>query len=310
MASVLVTGGAGFIGSHLVEGLLEKGHQVRVIDNLANSKIDNISHVKDRIEFIEGTITDLESVNKAVEGVEYVFHQAALGSVPRSVKKPLDTHHANVTGTLNIAIASAAAGVKRVISASSSAVYGGIMEVPKKESMMPVLISPYGASKISAEHYLEAFYHLYGLESVSLRYSNVFGPRQNPDFQYSAVIPKFIKAIMNDQSPTIFGDGEQTRDFTFVKDVVNANILSMKAKKTGAVPLNIARGQETTINQLVEIINKILGKDIKPVYEDRRKGDPLRATNDITRATEMIGYSPKYTVEEGLKITVEWYKSR
>jgi nucleoside-diphosphate-sugar epimerase len=308
MASVLVTGGTGFIGSHLVEGLLEKGHQVRVIDNLANSRLDNIANVKDKIEFIEGSITDLETVEKAVQGVEYVFHQAALGSVPRSVKKPLDSHHANATGTLNIAIASQKAGVKRIISASSSAVYGGILEVPKREDMMPVPISPYGASKIAAEFYLETFYHLYGLESVSLRYSNVFGPRQNPDLQYAAVIPKFIKAIMNDQPPTIFGDGKQTRDFTFVKDVVNANILSMETRKTGGVPLNIARGEETTINQLVELLNKILGKDIKPVYTDPRPGDPLRATNDITRARELIGYEPKYTVEEGLRITADWYK--
>ncbi len=308
MASVLVTGGSGFIGSHLVEGLLEKGHQVRVIDNLSNSSLSNIEHLKDRIDFVQGSITDLETMMKAAKGVEYIFHQAAVGSVPRSIEKPLDTHEANATGTLNVCIAAQEAGCKRIISASSSAVYGGILEVPKREDMRPVPISPYGASKIAGEFYLESFYHLYGIESVSLRYSNVFGPRQNPNLQYAAVIPKFIKAIMNNQAPTIFGDGKQTRDFTFVRDVVQANIKSMEATKTGSVPLNVARGQETTIMELVELINDVLGKSVEPEFLPARPGDPLRATNDISRARELIGYEPEYTVKGGLEITSEWYR--
>jgi nucleoside-diphosphate-sugar epimerase len=310
MTSVLVTGGTGFIGSHLVEGLLEKGFNVRVLDNLANSKLDNISHLKDKVEFIKGSITDLEIVNKAIKGMEYVFHQAALGSAQRSIEKPLDSHHANATGTLNIVMASRKAGVKRIINASSSSVYGGIEETPKREGMKPVPISPYAATKLAGEFYLEAFYHLYGLESVSLRYFNVFGPRQNPDLEYAAVIPKFIRAMMNDKPPTIYGDGEQTRDFTFVKDAVLANTLSMEARKTGCAVLNIACGKQTTINNLVSILNRIMGKKIKPVYTDPVPGDPRISMADISRARKLIGYSPKYSVEDGLKITVDWFSKR
>jgi len=310
MAAVLVTGGTGFIGSHLVEGLLEKGFNVRVLDNLVSSKIDNISHVKDKVEFIKGSVTDLDIVKNAVKGIEYVFHQAALGSAQRSVKKPLDSHHANVTGTLNVIIASREAGVKRIINASSSSVYGGIEEIPKRETMKPVPISPYAATKLAGEFYLEAFYHLYGLESVSLRYFNIFGPKQNPDLEYAAVIPKFIKVMMNEKSPTIYGDGNQTRDFTFVRDAVLANILSMEAKKTGCTTLNIACGKQTNINSLVSILNGVMDKDIKPIYTDPVPGDPKTSLADISRAKEIINYSPKYTVEEGLRITVDWFKKR
>lgn len=310
MTSVLVTGGTGFIGSHLVEGLLEKGFNVRVLDNLSNSKIDNISHIKDKIEFVKGSITDLDTVKNAVKDIDYVFHQAALGSIQRSIEKPLDSHHVNVTGTLNILIASRGSGIKRIINASSASLYGGIEEIPKRESMKPVPLSPYASSKLAAEFYLEAFYHLYGLENVSLRYFNVFGPRQNPDLEYAAVIPKFIKAMMYDNKPTIYGDGEQTRDFTFVKDVVNANILSMEAKKIGCEVLNIACGRQTNINNLVSILNRIMDKNIKPVYTDPRLGDPRTSLADISKATETIGYTPKYTFEEGLKITVDWFRKK
>jgi UDP-glucose 4-epimerase len=307
MTSVLVTGGAGFIGSHLVEGLLEKDFNVKVIDNLVNGRIDNISHLRDKIEFINGSVTDFDAVKQAVSGTEYVFHQAALGSAQRSIEKPLDSHHANVTGTLNIIIASQKEGVKRIINASSSSVYGGIEETPKIESMRPVPISPYGSSKLAAEFYLEAFYHLYGLESVSLRYFNVFGPRQNPDLQYAAVIPKFIKAMMNGDSPEIYGDGEQTRDFTFVKDAVLANILSMEAKKTGCAVMNIACGRQTSINNLVDILNRVMGEKIESTYSEPRPGDPKISLADISKANETIGFSPRFSIEEGLKITVDHF---
>lgn len=310
MTSVLVTGGTGFIGSHLVEGLLEKGLNVRVLDSLVNSRLDNISHVKDRIEFIKGSVTDFDTVKKAVNGVEYVFHQAALGSAQRSVKKPLDSHQANATGTLNVIIASREAGVRRIINASSSSVYGGIEEIPKRETMKPVPISPYAATKLAGEFYLEAFYHLYGLESVSLRYFNIFGPRQNPDLEYAAVIPKFIKAMMNGKPPTVYGDGEQTRDFTFVKDAVLANTLSMEARKTGCAVLNIACGKQTTINNLVSILNRVMGKDIKPIYTDPVPGDPRTSLADISKAGEIIKYSPKFSVEDGMSVTVDWFSKR
>ncbi len=310
MASVLVTGGAGFIGSHIVEELLERGHDIKILDNLESGTTENISHVKDKIDFVKGSISDFDTVKKAVKNVEYIFHQAAFGSAPLSINKPLETHQINVVGTLNILAASIDSGVRRIINASSASIYGGIKENPKKETMMPVPLSPYAVSKVASEFYTEAFYHLHGLESVNLRYFNVFGPRQVPNSEYAAVIPKFIKALMNNHTPTIYGNGEQTRDFVFIKDVVNANILSMESKKTGCLKLNIACGQQTSINNLFTVLKKIMNKDVEPIYKDSRPGDPMISMADISRVKEKIGYLPKYNLEEGLKNTVDWFTSK
>ena len=308
MSLVLVTGGAGFIGSHLVDELLSKGCSVRILDNFESGKPDNISHVKERVELFKGNISDIDVVKEAVKDVDHVFHLAAFGSAPESVNKPFEVNKINVTGTLNILTSSRDSDVKRIIIASSASVYGGISESPKKETMIPVPLTPYAVSKLASEFYSEAFYHVYGLESVNLRYFNVFGPRQRPDSEYAAVIPRFIKTLMRNEKPIIYGDGEQTRDFVFVKDVVNANILSMETKKLGHLRLNIASGKQTSINSLLVLLNKIMKKDITPIHKNSQPGDPKTSMADISLANEKIEYSPKYSMEEGLNTTVDWFK--
>ena len=309
MSKVLVTGGAGFIGSHLVDELLKLGHEVVVIDNLTTGKEDNISHIRSEIEFIKGDIRDSETIKKCLDGVEYVFHLAALPSVFRSIDDPLTSNDMNINGTLNLLIASGDAGVKGFIYSSSSSVYAGIDEIPKREDMCPKPLSPYGITKLTGELYCKIFSDLYGLKTVSLRYFNIFGPRQNPDSEYAAVIPKFIKLMLLGKRPTIYGDGNQTRDFTFVKDAVKANILSMNAKVSGET-FNIACGNQTSLNELVKKINSYLGTDIEPIYEDPRPGDARYSQADISKASKFLNYKPSYTFDEGLRLTIEWFRRK
>lgn len=307
MAHYLVTGGAGFIGSNIVEALLEKGEKVRVVDNLSTGKEENIAPFRDRIEFLEADILDIDIMKDACKGIDYVLHQAALPSVPRSVADPISSNRANVDGTVNILWAAKEAGVKRVVYASSSSAYGNQPALPKKEDMPADPLSPYAISKYAGELYTRIFHQIYGLSTVSMRYFNVFGPRQDPNSQYAAVIPNFINALINGESPVIFGDGEQSRDFTFVKNVVQANLLAAKAEKASGQMLNIACGQRITLNQLVNKLKGILDSPLDPLYTDPRPGDVKHSLADISRAERLLDYKPTYSMEEGLKETVKWF---
>jgi len=303
----LVTGGAGFIGSNIVLRLVADGEDVRVLDNLATGRRENLADAVGKFEFVEADIADLDAIRPAFEGVQYVLHQAALPSVPRSVRDPAATTTANVTGTLNVLIAARDAGVERVVVASSSSVYGKEPRLPKQEDMRPQPISPYAASKLANEAYAAAFCEVYGLETVCLRYFNVFGPRQDPTSQYAAVIPLFIKAMLNGERPTIYGDGEQSRDFTFVANVVDANLLAAQAPAAPGRVLNIACGSRTTVNDLVRTLNLILRTQIEPIYADPRPGDVKHSLADICAAREVLGYEPEVGFETGLAATAEWY---
>lgn len=296
----------GFIGSHLTERLLED-NEVTVIDNESTGKIENIRHLLDHknLTVIKGSIVDL-NLTEIFQDKDYVFHLAAIPSVPRSVKDPFSSNDSNVTGTLSVLIAAKDAGIKKVIFSSSSSVYGDTPTLPKREDMPINPMSPYAITKATGEMYCRVFQELYGLQTVCLRYFNVFGPRQDPNSQYAAVIPKFITAILNDESPVIYGDGEQSRDFTFIKNVVDANILSCESKKTGV--FNIACGRKITINQLVDYINEILGKEIKSIHAEPRPGDIKHSLADISRAKD-FGYNPKYGFKNELITTVEWFKN-
>jgi UDP-glucose 4-epimerase len=298
----IVTGGAGFIGSHIAEELANKDYHVIIIDDLSTGKLANIEPYlkKGAVEFAQGSITDLDLLQKLFKGITYVFHQAALASVPRSVQNPIASHDVNVTGTLNVLVAARDNGVKKVVYASSSSVYGDTPTLPKKENMPPSPQSPYAVSKLAGEYYCQVFHKIYGLATVSLRYFNVYGPRQDPDSQYAAVIPLFIKKALKGEAPIIFGDGEQSRDFTFIKDVVAANILSAKDDITGVY--NIATGQRITVNKLAEIITKLTGSKVAPVREQPRAGDILHSLADISKAKK-LGYKPEWNMEEGLKVT-------
>lgn len=304
---VLVTGGAGFIGSNLVAELLARGYAVKVLDNFSSGKRENIRKFEKEVELIEGDIRSYHIVRDAVKDVEVVFHQAALPSVPRSVKDPITSNEVNVNGTLNVLDASVSASVRRVIYASSSSVYGDNPELPKHEGMLPNPLSPYAVSKLAGEKYCAVFSRIYGLETIALRYFNVFGPNQDPASQYSAVIPKFIRAILAGEQPVIYGDGEQSRDFTFVSNVVEANILAAEAKCESGIVMNCACSGQVTLNELVDRINRLLGKDIKPVYAEPRTGDIKHSFADVRLALEKIGFSPWVNFDEGLKITVNSY---
>lgn len=303
----LVTGGAGFIGSNIVSALLEKGFTVKILDNFSSGKRENLKGLENDIELIEGDVRSYHIVQESVKGVDIVLHQAALPSVPRSIKDPITSNEVNVNGTLNILEASVGANVKKVIYASSSSVYGDNPQLPKHESMMPNPLSPYAVSKLSGEKYCSVFSRIYGIETIALRYFNVFGPKQDPSSQYSAVIPKFIKAINNNEQPIIYGDGEQSRDFTYVKNVVVANILAAVSDCESGIAMNCAVGGQITLNQLVEHINIILGKNIKPVYREPRAGDIKHSFADIQLAKSKINYNPLISFEEGLKLTIESY---
>ena len=300
---VLVTGGGGFIGSNLVDRLLRDGSEVRVLDNFATGHRENLSHVVDDVELVEGDIQSYERAHTAVRGCELVFHIAALPSVPRSIQDPLTSTASNVTGTLNILLAARDAGVRRVVFSSSSSVYGPQREYPQREDVAVRPISPYAVSKLAAEGYCRAFTNVYGLETVAVRYFNVFGPRQDPLSQYAAVIPRFITAAANGESPTIFGDGEQSRDFTYIDNTVEGTVLAGSAEGAAGEVFNVACGEGTTLNELWRHIAELVGADVEPVHADARPGDLRRSMADISRAREVLGYEPSVDIREGLERT-------
>jgi len=310
MPKILVTGGAGFIGSNLTEALLLRGHSVRVLDDFSTGKRENLIFDKDypSLEIIEGDIRDLSTCQKAVQGMEYVFHQGALPSVQRSVEDPGTSNAVNVGGTLNILLAGREKGVKRVMYAASSSFYGDTPTLPKHEEMPPNPLSPYALQKYIGEQYCRLFYQLYGLETISLRYFNIFGPKQDPNSLYSAVIPKFIDALLQGHPPIIFGDGEQSRDFTYIENVVQANLLAMSAEHLHGEAINIACGKRISLNQLLNVLKEILGSKQAPIYEEPRKGDVKHSLADIRRGKEIINYEPKVGIETGLKKTVDFFR--
>lgn len=310
MAKCLVTGGAGFIGSHLVDALVQDGHAVRVLDNLSTGSADNLAGVRDRVEFVRGDLTDLEEVRRAARGVELVFHQAALPSVPRSVADPLGSHHACATGTLNVLVAAREAGVRRLVYAASSSAYGNSAAPAKREDAAPGPLSPYAAAKLAGEYYCRAFGEVYGFEAVCLRYFNVFGPRQRPGGPYSAVIPLFMDAMLAGRRPVIFGDGTQSRDFTFVANVVRANLLAAAAPGVGGKVYNAACGRSVTLLDLVAGINALLGSRIEPEFAPPRAGDVTHSLADVSRARADLGYEPAVGVEEGLRTCLEYYRKK
>ncbi|MFO7865581.1 MAG: SDR family oxidoreductase [Candidatus Aminicenantes bacterium] len=302
----LVTGGAGFIGSHIVEKLILNGHKVRVFDNLSTGRMENLAPVEKKIDFSKEDIRDRGRLVQAMSGIDMVFHQAALPSVPRSIEEPRACHEVNITGTLNVLLAARQAGVQRVIYAGSSSAYGDTPVLPKKEDMPPSPLSPYALAKLTGEYYCRVFSLVYGLETITLRYFNVFGPRQNPESQYAAVIPKFIQAVLNGEKPAVFGDGGQTRDFTYVGNVADANILAARAEKTSGNVVNVAAHIQISLNQLLNTLENISGRKIHPRYEPPRPGDVRHSFADISRARQLLGYSPAVSFEEGLKLTMRW----
>src|SRR5438552_8695664 len=305
MAVYVVTGGGGFIGSHIAEELLRRGETVKIIDNFSTGKRQNVEPFKNRAEVVETDIAEAENLRDVMKGVDYVIHQAEIPSVPKSIIDPVKSHQANVNGTLNLLVACRDAGVKRVVYASSSSLYGDSPTLPKHEAMMPNPLSPYGAQKLFGEMYCQVFTKAYGLETVSLRYFNVFGPRQDATSQYSGVLALFIPAVLQGKKPTIYGDGLQSRDFTYVKNVAEANLLACRVPGVAGQVFNVACGDRITVNSMLQQINKITGKDITPIYADPRPGDIEHSQADITRAKEHLGYQPKISFEEGLRNTIE-----
>lgn len=308
MSKYLVTGGAGFIGSNIVKKLVEIGEDVRVIDNFSTGKRQNLISVIDKIELIEGDIRSYHVVLEAVKGIDYVLHEAALPSVPRSVKDPLTTNEVNIVGTLNLLQVARDNGVKRFVFASSSSIYGDTEISPKKENFPPNPKSPYAISKLAGEQYCKVFYNLYGLPTISLRYFNVFGPNQDPNSQYSAVIPKFIKLIKERKSITVYGDGEQTRDFTYVENVVNANLLAIKSSKESFGEIfNVACGDSISLNHVIKILFREIGQEVKINYDKPRMGDVKNSEADIRKSKEILGYKVLVNSEEGLKRSINYY---
>jgi nucleoside-diphosphate-sugar epimerase len=308
MAHYLVTGGAGFIGSHLTEELVRRGHRVRVVDSLITGKRSNLAEIPG-VEFHEGDLADIDVARKAVDGCEYVLHQAAIPSVPKSVKDPLTSNRANVDGTLNTLVASRDAGVKRLVFAASSSAYGDTPTLPKHENMATNPQSPYALQKVVGEEYLRMFTRLYGLETVAIRYFNVFGPRQDPSSPYSGVISVFASALLENRPPTIYGDGNQTRDFTYVANVVDGVLRACEAPRASGEIINVATGGRISLNQLFEEMRKVIGATITPVYQEFRQGDVRDSQADITKARELLGYQPIVSFEEGLRKTIEWYRT-
>jgi nucleoside-diphosphate-sugar epimerase len=305
----LVTGGAGFIGSNTVDELVRRGHSVVVLDDLSSSKEENLAESRNKISFIKGSITDLEVVRKAVHEAEYVLHLAARTSVPRSVKDPIETNRINVDGTLNVLVAARDAKVKRVVFAASSSAYGETPTLPKVETMQPEPISPYGVTKYVGELYAQTFGRAYGLENVSLRYFNIFGPRQDPGSPYSGVLAKFCTAFLEETQPVIFGDGEQTRDFTYVENAVQANLLACEAPNVSGKVFNVGTGGRFSLNQTVELLRKISGKPLEAKYDAPRDGDIRDSQADVSQAREYLAYEPQVDFEEGLRRTFEWYQN-
>jgi len=310
LATYLVTGGAGFIGSNIVDALLQRDDTVRVLDDFSTGKRENLADFEGRITLFEGSVADEAIVRKAVDGVDYILHEGALASVPRSVEDPISTHTANVTGTLTLLLAARDAEVKRLVFAASSSAYGDQPTLPKIETMAPSPLSPYAVSKVACEYYCQAFTACYGLETVCLRYFNIYGPRQDPQSVYAAVIPKFITAMLEGQRPTIFGDGEQSRDFTFVEDCVQANLLACTAPNAAGHMVNVACGSRYTLNDLVTLLNGALGTDLEANYEPPRAGDVKHSLADIALARKVLGYDPQFDFGKGLEKTVAWYKGK
>lgn len=305
---VLVTGGAGFIGSHITDALVGRGDRVRVLDNLSTGKLSNLAAVRDRIEFIEADLNDEAAVTRAVAGVDCIFHEAALASVPRSVERPLETNAACVTGTLALLDAASRAGVRRIVYAGSSSAYGDQPTSSKRETDLPLPISPYGAAKIAAELYCHAFAAMKKIETVTLRYFNVFGPRQDPNSEYSAVIPKFITLLLSGRQPTVFGDGLQSRDFTFVGDVVAGNLLAADAPGISGRVLNCAAGRSVTLLQLLDVLSRLLSTPAKAIFAPPRPGDVRESLADITLARKFLDFEPQISFEEGLRRSIDYYK--
>jgi nucleoside-diphosphate-sugar epimerase len=307
MSLYLITGGAGFIGSNLVVELVNRGEQVRVLDNFSTGYHHNLAGLLDKIELVEGDIRAFHQVQAAVEGVDYVLHQAALPSVPRSIQDPITSNQVNVNGILNLLVAARDAGVKRLVHASSSSVYGDTPTLPKQEDMCPNPLSPYAVSKLTSEKYCQNFSSLYGFETVGLRYFNVFGPRQDPRSQYSAVIPKFITALLAGKTLTVHGDGSQSRDFSYIENVVNANLLACTAPGVGGQVFNIACGERYSLLDLIKSLSTLTGKEARVEHGPARAGDIPHSLADITRAREVLGYEPRVGFEEGLQRTIAWY---
>jgi UDP-glucose 4-epimerase len=309
-ANVLVTGGGGFIGSHMVERLVERDDRVRVLDNFATGNRENLAGVIDDIDLVEGDIQSYERVHNAIRGCELVFHLAALPSVPRSIQDPLTSNASNVIGTLNMLLAARDAGVRRVIYASSSSVYGANTHLPKREANLPLPMAPYAVSKLAGEGYCRSFTQVYGLETVALRYFNVYGPRQDPLSAYAAVIPRFIDAFLDGERPVIYGDGAQSRDFTYVEDVVEANLRAAAAEGAAGDVFNVARGQRVSLNKMVEMLRELTGRDLEPIHGDPRAGDVRESEADTSRTKQILGYAPQTDLEEGLRLTIEDHERR
>jgi len=308
MTKFLVTGGAGFIGSNICKELISQGCFVRVVDNLLTGKKSNLASIIDKIEFIQADMGDAEVAQSAMKDIGVVLHQGALPSVPRSVDDPAATHRHCVDATFTLLLAARDAGIKRFVYASSSSAYGDTPTLPKVESMTPSPLSPYAAAKLAGEYYCSVFYEVFGLETISLRYFNVFGPHQDPASQYAAAIPAFVTAILKDEPPTIYGDGEQSRDFTYVDNVVEANLLAARTKHTKGEVINIACGEAITVNKIIALINELLGKNIKPTYTDPRPGDVKHSLADITLAEKLISYKTKVPFKQGLQLAIDWYR--
>jgi UDP-N-acetylglucosamine/UDP-N-acetyl-alpha-D-glucosaminouronate 4-epimerase len=304
----LVTGGAGFIGSNTVDELVRRGHSVVVLDDLSSGKEDNLAELRNKITFIKGSITDIEVVRKAMHEAEYVLHLAARTSVPRSVKDPIETNKINIDGTLNVLVAAKELKVKRVVFAASSSAYGETPTLPKVETMQPQPLSPYGVTKYVGELYGQTFGRCYGLENVALRYFNIFGPRQDPGSPYSGVLAKFCSAFLEDTQPLVFGDGEQTRDFTYVENAVQANLLACEAASVSGKVFNVGVGGRVSLNEVLRELGRITGKTLEAKYDLPREGDIRDSQADISQAREFLGYDPQVTFEEGLARTFEWYR--
>jgi nucleoside-diphosphate-sugar epimerase len=305
----LVTGGAGFIGSNTVDELVRRGHSVVVLDDLSSGKEDNLAEVRNKITFIKGSISDIEIIRRAIFEADYVIHLAARTSVPFSMKDPIETNRVNIDGTLNVLVAARDAKVKRIVFAASSSAYGETPTLPKVESMEPQPISPYGVTKFVGELYLQTFGRCYGLENVCLRYFNIFGPRQDPTSQYSGVMAKFCSAFLEETEPVIYGDGTQSRDFTYVDNAVQANLLACEAPAASGRVFNIGTGDRINLNQVVEALGRISGKPLKARHDPPRDGDIRDSQADITRARAVLGYEPTVALEEGLQRTFEWYRA-
>ncbi len=307
--NILVTGGAGFIGSHLAEELVRRGETVRVLDNLATGHLENLDAIKNDIEFLQGDIADENVAQNAARNMDIIFHQAALPSVPRSIKNPRASHDANLTGTLNVLIAARDNHIQRVVLASSSSVYGNSAQLPKVETFEPAPLSPYAVTKLACEQYARVFANLYDLSTICLRYFNVFGPRQDPTSQYSGALAKFVQCARHHEPFPVYGDGEQSRDFTYIENVVNANVRAAYSEFDGGAVVNVAGGARTTLNQILSLLNELTHQNLPTHFAPPRAGDVLHSHADISRARALLGYEPTVDVKEGLRRTLEWYQT-